>query len=76
MELTSLVYYKSIVILIGYMKFKFEKIVNGKKKRGRKPKQPSFGSQLASSVLLFLMIGVLLNSFFGGDKKEEKISLS
>ncbi len=58
------------------MKFKFEKIINGKKKRGRKPKQPSFGSQLVSSVLLFLMIGVLFNSFFGGNKKETKISLS
>lgn len=58
------------------MKFKFEKIINMKKKKGRKSKQPSFGMQLLTSVVLFLMIGIVLDSVFGEKQVDKKISLS
>ena len=58
------------------MKFKFEKIINGKnKKRGGKKKQPSFMMQLATSVIIFMVIGAVLDAAFG-DKTDNKITLS
>ncbi len=58
------------------MKLKFEKIINGKKKkRGKKQKQPTFGMQLLTSVLLFLMLGMVLDAAFG-NKTDNKITLS
>ncbi len=58
------------------MKFEFEKILKGKKKRGRKKKnQPSFLTQLLTTIVLFLMVGIVFDTFFG-DQKDTKITLS
>ncbi|MGB0925337.1 MAG: ATP-dependent zinc metalloprotease FtsH, partial [Minisyncoccia bacterium] len=61
------------------MKFKFEKLLKQQKgKKGgpkKKPQQASFMTQLATAVILFLMIGMLADHFLG-DKKDENISLS
>ncbi len=60
------------------MKFKFEKIINlnnKKKKKGGKSKKPSFAMQMLTSIILFLMIGTVVDHFFE-NKKDVNITLS